>query len=301
MEARRKLVGAPALTYLFPGNGGVDNATATALVAAGVAPEAIAPDCHATDGPSCELAAFRRLPWFNQSAITCEVNGRTSDLARAMAEGKDLSRWFNAPAEDVPRLLGRMTSFVTMRSGHFEHSIYYQGISYFLPNMSWIMPPGYVHVMVSQTWAPHALLATLSGGDAAAEALLSASAQLSEDRARLVVQLTNAGNTSVGTELTIGLSGGGWAPSGSVGVWTLAEPVAPGVAPNAHLQQLGGQPYTLSPPKFHSKHPPCSAKFLSLDTPPAAPSFLARTFPFLLFFHGKGECGLNTGFHLVIA
>jgi hypothetical protein len=265
MEARRKAAGAPPFTYLYPANGGVDNATATALVGAGVAPEAIAPDCHATDGPSCELAAFGRMPWFNQSALTCEVNGRVSDMTRAINEGHDLSRWFNAPADAVPRLLGRMTSFVTMRSGHFEHSIYYQGISYSLPNMSWIMPPGYVHAMISKTWAPDALRVALAG-DGAGE--LSASAQLSADGSRLVVQLTNAGKSSQATAVDVQLVGGGWAPSGAVGVWTLREPVGDGVAPDPTASNSPGNPTFIAPALTNTTWPGGASSNLTISLPP---------------------------------
>ena len=267
MEARRKAVGAPPFTYLYPSNSGVDNATATALVSAGVAPEAIAPDCHATDGPSCELSSFGRLPWFNQSGMTCEVNGRLSDMNRAVMEGRDLSRWFNAPAAAVPRLRGRMTSFVTMRSGHFEHSNAYQGISYSLPNMSWIMPPGYVHSMISKTWAPNALRVTVAGAGAGADEL-SASAQLSADGSRLVVQLTNAGNSSQATAVDVQLVGGAWAPSGAVGVWTLREPVAPGVAPNTAASNAPGSPTFIAPALSNVTWPGGATANLTVALPP---------------------------------
>ena len=34
------------------------------------------------------------------------------------------------------------------------------GISFFLPNMTWFQPPGYVHIMFSQTWAETTVLAS---------------------------------------------------------------------------------------------------------------------------------------------
>jgi hypothetical protein len=37
-----------------------------------------------------------------------------------------------------------------------------QGIAFFLPNMTWLQPPGYVHQMISETWAEQALAATVA-------------------------------------------------------------------------------------------------------------------------------------------
>lgn len=59
------------------------------------------------------------------------------------------------------RLHFRTASFCTERSGHFD--AFDQGISFFLPNMTWLQPPGYVHKMIADTWATKALQTTVSG------------------------------------------------------------------------------------------------------------------------------------------
>jgi hypothetical protein len=176
-----------------------------------------------------------------------------------MMEGSDLTRWFTAPPQDAPRLLGRMTSFVTMRSGHFEHGPYFQGISYFLPNMSWIQPPGYVHQMITQTWAENVVPSSLSNG---APNTLTASAQVSADNSRLVIQLTNALNNTADTQdVTVNLVGGGWTPSGPVRVWTLSEPVPAGTVPSDVAGNWPGNPTYISPVLSNTTWPSGSVNF----------------------------------------
>ena len=160
MEARRNAVGAPPLQYLYPTNGGVSKATASALVAAGVDPAAIAPDCHVGGGGGigCAKGDFSANPDFNQSFINCETNAAISTMDRALQESADLQEWFNfgaAPGEQPERLIARTASFCAERSGHYD--AFDQGISFFLPNMTWLQPPGYVHAMITATWQPNAL------------------------------------------------------------------------------------------------------------------------------------------------
>jgi len=70
------------------------------------------------------------------------------------------------------------------------------GIVFFLPNMTWIQPPGYVHQMINTTWAPNALQASVNATQS-----VSASAQLSADKARLVVRLTNSASAILSVTL----------------------------------------------------------------------------------------------------
>jgi cytochrome P450 len=39
-----------------------------------------------------------------------------------------------------------------------------QGLAFFLPNMTWLQPPGHVHAMISQSWQPLAVNFSLSSG-----------------------------------------------------------------------------------------------------------------------------------------
>ena len=49
---------------------------------------------------------------------------------------------------------------MTHRNGRYDG--WDQGISMFLPNMTWIQPPGYVHKMITETWADVTVQSTIS-------------------------------------------------------------------------------------------------------------------------------------------
>ncbi len=220
MEARRAVVNAPPVTYFYPSNGGPNTSQVAALVAAGVAGPAFGPDCHASDAVSCAKDFFFRFPDVNSSMVNAEVNGRFSNLERMIIESEDLLRyWFNVSASIQPRLYGRSTSFCSERSGHFEHPPWDQGHVYTLPNATWLQPAAWVHAMIAKTWAPNSLPYDLTGGNATA---LFAAAQRSDDGSRLVVQLVNGALSAA--PVTLKLADAGWAPSGPVSVWTLAQP-----------------------------------------------------------------------------
>lgn len=93
-------------------------------------------------------------------------------------EGYDFNDFFNhyipsTSGDSLPRLKARTASFCTERSGHYD--AFDQGIIFFLPNSTWIQPPGYVHKMIHDTWQPIALNISVSPSSA------SVSAQVSED------------------------------------------------------------------------------------------------------------------------
>ena len=196
MEARRRSLGpsVPPWTYIYPSSGGVDNATAAALVAADVAPRAVAADCH-IDGTGGCLDVLRRdfaaLPDFDQSGVNAEINALVSIAGRLSLEAADLQQWFaygSAPGEDPSRLVARTTSFCAMRCGHVEPSWADQGVAFFLPNATtFVQPVGYVHVMLKAAWQPNAL--RVSGSGTAAP--YAASAQLSDDGRAITLQAVN--------------------------------------------------------------------------------------------------------------
>jgi hypothetical protein len=240
MEARRAKLNAPPVTYFYPSNGGPNSSQVAALVAAGVPGPSFGPDCHASGAVSCAKDFFSRYPDVNSSMVNAEVNGRFSNLERMVLESKDLMGWFNVSADIQPRLLGRSTSFCSERSGHFEHPPWDQGHIYSLPNMTWMQPGAYVHVMIARTWAENALPFELVGGNATA---LSSSAQRSDDGLRLVVQLVNGALSAA--PVTIKLADARWAPSGPVAVWVLAQPgPAP---PDAAAANTPATPTFISP------------------------------------------------------
>jgi len=166
-----------------------------------------------------------------------------------MTEAADLQEWFNfggAPGEDPSRLLARTASFCTERSGHFD--AFDQGISFFLPNMTWLQPPGWVHAMASAAFAPNAV-------GVAAPAGYPSSAQLADDGSSLTIQIVNAKQTP--GVVTFNLAG--FAPSGAAAVTTLNgttltdgnTPAAPlAMAPWAASAPWAGGALTLTLPGY---------------------------------------------------
>merc|ERR1712139_277954 len=100
-------------------------------------------------------------------AINCETNAGIHTMKRANQEGGDLIEFFNqfipsTSSDPGSRIKARTASFCTERSGHYD--AFDQGITFFLPNMTWIQPPGYVHKMVNDAWAGKAISASVSDG-----------------------------------------------------------------------------------------------------------------------------------------
>jgi len=92
-------------------------------------------------------AIFDKFSPFPMGAVNAEVNAGNHDMTRAMTEAADLMEWFN---QDMKNLYFRTASFCNERSGHFDG--FDQGLSFFLPNATWLQPPGHVHSMIAQTF-----------------------------------------------------------------------------------------------------------------------------------------------------
>merc|ERR1712060_802418 len=108
-----------------------------------------------------------------------------------------------------------------------------QGISFFLPNGTWLQPPGYVHKMIAETWQPNALKID-------ANSSTTASAQKSDDGKTLVLRYANpAPATAVTVHLKGGMSDVAYT---SATTWTLSSD-----DPNA--ANPPGQPSLISPVK----------------------------------------------------
>ena len=125
IEARRAMPGvnAPAITFMYPTNGGVSKSQADALSALpGFDVARIAPDCHVGGGGGvgCAVGDFDAMPDFLQSAINVETNAAISDANRMIMEASDLQAWFNVSASLQQRLRARATSFCLERSGHYD-------------------------------------------------------------------------------------------------------------------------------------------------------------------------------------
>jgi len=155
---------------------------------------------------------FNNIPNFQQSAINCETNADTHTFGRALQEASDLNAWFNAVSPIEPRLRARTASFCMERSGHFD--AFDQGLIFFLPNMSWLQPPGYVHQIISTTWEPNGLAFTANPPLGTG---LSLSSQISQDGNRIVVRIVNLTPAIV----SLSLNFENFSPSANANLWTL--------------------------------------------------------------------------------
>lgn len=223
IEARRLAIpGAPAWYFMYPENSGPDAATCAAIVAGGIDGSRVMADCHvgASGGLPCAEAS---LVWqaFNGSGINCETNAVTSHLQRGVEEMADLITWFSAPAAVSSRLRARTASFCVQRSGQMRDG-WDQGLSFFLPNATWMQPPGLVHAMLKDTWQPSALAVSVTGGGTAGAARVSAAAQIASDRTSVTVELANSVWGSVPGSASISFQG--FTPAGAVDVYMMAEP-----------------------------------------------------------------------------
>merc|ERR1711998_44042 len=127
--------------------------------------------------------------------LNLETNDGHHEMRRALSEAMDLNAFFNQfipPTSDdkIGRIKARTASFCTERSGHY--GAFDQGITFFLPNGSWIQPPGYVHKMIHDSWLPDAVAMEWSTG---ANVSLSFSAQQAKDKSKLRLLLVNSAPT----------------------------------------------------------------------------------------------------------
>eukprot|EP01062_Namystynia_karyoxenos_P003544 TRINITY_DN11283_c0_g1_i1.p1 TRINITY_DN11283_c0_g1~~TRINITY_DN11283_c0_g1_i1.p1 ORF type:complete len:833 (+),score=275.17 TRINITY_DN11283_c0_g1_i1:84-2501(+) len=177
---------------------------------------------------------FAKKPKWTEGSINLETNAATHHMDRALAEGQDLIEWFSTfipstSRDRTSRIKARTASFCTERSGHFD--AFDQGITFFLPNMSWIQPPGYVHKMIHDTWLPLSVPVNLSGGSA-----LAAGAQRSADGTSLRLLVTNQAESVSNLHISIK----GMNPAPGVTITTLT-------APSLDSANPPGQPTLISP------------------------------------------------------
>ena len=79
--------------------------------------------------------------------VTCACSDDARTIKQAMSEAADLNDWFNA-ADVADRLHFRAASFCMGDSTDFDS--WDQGISFFLPNMTWLQPPGQSKILCNQ-------------------------------------------------------------------------------------------------------------------------------------------------------
>ena len=206
MDARAKTIpslNGTKLTYIFPDNGGVRGADVDKAKKLGIDAQ-IAADIHVgADGGLAQASnLFASHPDFHTSAVNLETNGGTHAHSRALQEAADLNTFFNAPESLQKRVLVRTASFCTERSGHFDN--FDQGIMFYLPNQTWLQPPGHVHAMIARNRPLNAHNVTVRGAQQQSGNLtktgggLSVSAQSSDDGASIVVRVVNPFASPIG-------------------------------------------------------------------------------------------------------
>eukprot|EP00927_Polykrikos_kofoidii_P055382 TRINITY_DN49653_c0_g1_i1.p1 TRINITY_DN49653_c0_g1~~TRINITY_DN49653_c0_g1_i1.p1 ORF type:complete len:705 (-),score=59.15 TRINITY_DN49653_c0_g1_i1:16-2130(-) len=224
MEARAALVGIPrVLRYIYPSGGGdagtggpANKSEATAAGKLGLGAR-LAVDVHVYAGGGVRAAeAVFTDPILGPGmwgAANLETNCGDHTMHRALIEAQDMMTFLRYPNA---RLTARAGSFCFERSGYNEGGWNDQGFVFYLPNMTWLQPPGHVHSMLHKMWQPRGLKVTLEGcehvhcgspsgegGDDTRCAL--ATAQAAEDGSIVVVQLLNMGDAAI--EFTLAMVG----------------------------------------------------------------------------------------------
>jgi hypothetical protein len=224
------------LYFMFPENGGMNSTDAARAVAAGLPIPRIMPDLHVGAGGAVAgaISDFNAMPNFPQSAVNCETNAGTHTMIRAAQEAADLNVWFGTLPPAAGRLVARTASFCNERASNYD--AFDQGLSFFTQNASWLQPPGFVHAMITATWADNAVdVQWLAGGGA--NAVITASAQVAANGTTAYVRLANPGAEAS----TVGLQLSGWKTvSPAVTSWTLANA-------DANAANTLAQPSAVSP------------------------------------------------------
>ena len=148
MEQRAKeinLIPSP-FYYLYPQNS-LPYDDIVRLNASNFPAEKVMGDCHGGWGLQLDsiIEDFHVAGSYNISGINCETNGLYNNFGRALEEAVDIITFDNAPEDVYSRIIARMVSFCSERSGHYTK--YDQGASFWLPNMTWLMPVGWIHAM----------------------------------------------------------------------------------------------------------------------------------------------------------
>lgn len=192
MEKRASSLGMAKTLHYYLSNGWGANFPSTTLAkqaqALGLGDHLVW-DIHVNDPSGTTLADqfFKNSSYTGWAAANLETNLGDHTVKRMLDEALDINKFLAYPDG---RLKGRTGSFCMERSGYNEGGLNDQGLVFFLPNMTWLQPPGHVHAMVSETWQPLAVNFTASEGcGAMPEGAVSA--QASPDGRTVVVRLVN--------------------------------------------------------------------------------------------------------------
>ena len=218
MEARAAEIGLPERTlhYLYPSNcGGKEpcshfpsNETAAAVDKLNIGSNAVfAMHCQKQDDPDCLQFAYDMLAkqeFASWSTLILETNLATHDVGRMLVE----ARAENMLLSDTKgKVHGRAASFCLERSGYNEGGLNDQGLIFFLPNATWLQPPGLVHKMYWDTWQPNGVAVITNSSASCPQAGVDFSAQASDDGKTVVLRLLNS-NGEQSVNYTIDVHGG---------------------------------------------------------------------------------------------
>jgi hypothetical protein len=190
------------------------------------------------------------------------------DFARALFIAQDINEWLAATPPFSDRLVARTESFIGGRSGHFD--AFDQSLAFFLPNQTWLQPPGWVHAMIASTWGDMGLPITYTTPAGAGG--LSVTAQRSSATGAVHLRVLNSQAWVVNATFT--LTGGD--VGGVVNVTTLRAPA--GVTSNRYFDSDAIRPVSTTVPYAPGGYisiPASSYSVLSfavVSTPTATPS-----------------------------
>jgi len=250
MESKARELGiGKTIHYMFPSKGGVGFLNAADIAKASkLSPridEQMVADLHVFMSGAVEQAnaIFSANPDFKMGVVNAEINAGTHSFERAMVEAADLNDWFNSASN---RLHFRTTSFCMAAANDYD--AWDQGISFFLPNGTWLQPPGYVHQMIDRTWQPNALQTDVPAGPWSNNLVFSA--QKSDDGKTVVLRYVNFNSTVQSsppvypaTSVTVHLKGKlGDAAFTSATMWSISSM-------DSRAANTPGQPSLVSPVK----------------------------------------------------
>jgi hypothetical protein len=215
METRAKQIGlGPQLRYLWPQGPGdspgrsdfaPDANDSKAINALGLGNRILA-DIHgpAMGGVSKAEQVFAEAATKSWGAMNLETNCGDHTFHRALTEGRDLNLFHSFPNA---ALAGRAASFCMERSGYNEGFANDQGLSFYLPNGTFLQPAGYVHAMFASSWQPFAVNFSLSGSSCAALNVTAGdisvvASEVGPHGTHITARVVNAGSTSVDLRLT---------------------------------------------------------------------------------------------------
>ena len=142
------------LRYIFPGQWRAEGHGRRGREELGIDAQ-IAADIHvgAGGGVGVAEALLARGPTFiSRPSTSRRTRGRTRTSVHC--RGKRPQRFLRGACRD-PAPAARAHRVLCMeRSGHFD--MFDQGIAFFLPNMTWLQPPGHVHAMIAASKLPRA-------------------------------------------------------------------------------------------------------------------------------------------------